>query len=366
MRKLLLLTTFVLMAVSGAWAQSASGACGDNLTWSLNNGTLTISGTGEMYSYGGTIYLPWYKYNESITNVVLENGVTTITGYAFMNYKSLVSITAPSVTKMAINALSGCSSLSTINIPNLERFSSGTSSPSISGTKWYELHNDGEIYLGKCLIGYKGTMPSNYNLNILDGTTEICTSSFSSKTNLKSVTIPSSVTLIGYFAFYNCGSNLTNITFNCQEPEIWGSAFDGTGWYNNLPNGLNYINKVAYRYKGSMPANTTITIQSGTKVIAQSCFSSQSNLVGINIPEGVTTIGFEAFRYCDNLKSITLPASITNCSGAFYSLTSLTLTEGMTVIPASLCSSGCGNVTSITIPSSVKSIEAGAFSSSLI
>ena len=54
----------------------ASGTCGDNLTWTLDdNSTLTISGTGKMYDYSEA---PWYTYSSSITTAIIEDGVTSI------------------------------------------------------------------------------------------------------------------------------------------------------------------------------------------------------------------------------------------------------------------------------------------------
>ena len=72
-----------------------SGTCGDNLTWTLSAvGTLTISGTGDMdgFDYGST---PWYNYSEVITNVLVENGVTSIGDYAFSECSYLAYVSLP-------------------------------------------------------------------------------------------------------------------------------------------------------------------------------------------------------------------------------------------------------------------------------
>ena len=61
----------------------ASGICGNDLTWTLDSeGTLTVSGTGEMYDYDWQGQ-PWYTYNNSIKRLVLEEGITTVGQYAF-------------------------------------------------------------------------------------------------------------------------------------------------------------------------------------------------------------------------------------------------------------------------------------------
>ena len=99
------------------YAANASGECGKNLTWELENGTLTISGTGDMDTTAK--YLPWDSYYQSITAVSIKNGVTSIGDYAFFGYRGLSSITIPdSVTRIGDRAFMGCFALSSITIPN--------------------------------------------------------------------------------------------------------------------------------------------------------------------------------------------------------------------------------------------------------
>ena len=132
---------------------------------------------------------------------------------------------------------------------------------------------------------------------------------FSGSENLRSITIPASVTYIGSYAFYDCES-LTNITIPDSVTYIGEYAFNNTAWYNNQPNGLVYAGKVAYQYKGECPA--TITIKNGTKSIAARAFYDCTNLTSVTIPDSVTSIGYEAFYECPNLKSVTIPASVTS------------------------------------------------------
>lgn len=85
---------------------------------------------------------------------------------------------------------------------------------------------------------------------------------------------------------------------------IGNNAFDGTAWYNNQPSGLVYAGKIAYIYKGTMPSNTLITIKEGTVGIASFAFRSCGNLTSIIIPSSMTSIGDQAFEYCDGLKTV--------------------------------------------------------------
>ena len=128
---------------------------------------------------------------------------------------------------------------------------------------------------------------------------------------LEEITIPSSVTSIAQEAFYGCAS-LSSIIIPDSVTHIGGNAFYNTAWYNNQSDGLLYVGKVAYKYKGTMPNNTMITIKEGTKEISDYAFETCIGLTNITIPNSVTNIGMLAFRGCTNLSSITIPNSVIN------------------------------------------------------
>ena len=95
------------------------------ITWNLSDdGTLTISGTGDMpsFHYDYSTYstdVPWYSKRTTIKKVVIEKGVTSIGNYAFYECLSLKSITIPSsVTSIGESAFYSCSCLTSITIPN--------------------------------------------------------------------------------------------------------------------------------------------------------------------------------------------------------------------------------------------------------
>ena len=169
---------------------------------------------------------------------------------------------------------------------------------------------------------------------------------FSGCNNLSSVSIPNSVTMIGYQAFYGCSS--------------LASA--------SIPSSVTRIGYHAFQNCSSL---TSVTIPGSLTTIERGVFYGCSNLSFVSIPSSVTSIGSEAFQGCSSLTSISIPNSVTSIgSEAFQgcsSLTSVTIPNSMTTI-GMWAFSGISGLKSVVIPSSVTSIEYGAFSgcSSLI
>lgn len=106
----------LLLGLSSAAFAEAPNACGKNVTCSFSDGTLTIEGTGPMYSYWGTPESrPWESYREQIYTVIVGDGVTKIGGDVFWYCSNLTSVTIPSsVTSLDEAAFIGCSSLTDV------------------------------------------------------------------------------------------------------------------------------------------------------------------------------------------------------------------------------------------------------------
>ncbi len=211
----------------GAAAEVASGTCGDNLTWVLDDsGTLTISGSGEMANYYQTA--PWSGqgiitveigptvtsigdsafYNcSSLTNVVIPDSVTSIGDSAFFNCSSLTSVVIPdSVTGIAGAAFYGCSSLTTVVIP------------------------DSVTSIGEAAFSHCSSLTS---VVIPDSVTRIAAAAFSDCSSLTSVVIPNSVTGISSDAFYNC-SSLTSVVIPDSVTKIVVDTFYGCSSLNDI------------------------------------------------------------------------------------------------------------------------------------
>lgn len=168
----------------------ANGSCGNNVTWELNeDGLLTVSGTGSMYDFeysddDETVNTGWWDFNDKITEVSVEDGVTQIGSYAFAFCEKLESVTlGKDVKSIEHGAFGACASLKEIALPSgLEKIAS----------------------LAFC---YCASLKS---IKIPDGVSSIEYATFAGCEKLDSVSVPGSVGFIGSDAFELC-YNLSNI-----------------------------------------------------------------------------------------------------------------------------------------------------------
>ena len=338
----------------------ASGTCGDNLTWKLDDeGTLTISGKGAMTEWVNRDSAPWKTYSNTINKVVIQPGVTSIGGDAFSECKNLTSITIPeSVTSIGISAFSGCFNLKSITIPE------GVTSIKNGAFCGCGALTSVTIPEGVTSIGVEAFegCSSLTSITIPEGVTSIGRSAFLGCSSLTSITIPEGVTSIGDDAFRRC-SSLTSITIPESVTSIGEYAFYVCENLKSItiPEGVTSIGWSTFEGCSSL---TSITIPKSVTRIGWSAFEGCSSLTSITIPEGVTSIGRSAFLGCSSLTSITIPEGVTSIGPSAFrgcsSLTSITIPEGMTSI-GEFAFYACENLKSITIPESVTSIGENAF-----
>jgi hypothetical protein len=249
--------------------------------------------------------------------------------------------------------------------------------------------------IGESAFRYSGLT----SVTIPNSVTSIGYGAFSACSGLTSVTIPNSVTEIGDWVFVGC-SSLTSVTIPNSVTEIGDWVFVGCSSLTSIAvNEMNEkyksLNGILFSKDGTTilrypPAKvyTSYIIPNSVTEIGDSAFESCSSLTSVTIPNSVTVIGEQAFYGCSGLTSVTIPNSVTvigeqafcGCSSLTYitipnsvikiwlnafsgcsSLTSVTIPNSITQIYW-YTFSGCSSLTSVTVPNSVTEIMDGAFS----
>ena len=279
------------------------------------------NGDGELSyeeAFAVTTFGDVFKGNTSLKEITLSDlmpfvNVTIIGSGTFEGCTALEKITIPShIEDIADDAFTGCTSLKEIHfttaLPFKEEFTIQLNDrthiivpdaylPTYDAT-WT---NKSELIIGESHIPFqcpttKSICVTNWDTNkdgelsyaeaaaVKNISTKFQSTAITSFEELRYFT---SLTSIGYDAFYRC-SSLTAIT---------------------IPEGVTSIGGSAFQYCSSL---TAITIPEGVTSIGSSAFEYCSSLTSITIPEGVTSIGSSAFEYCSSLTSITIPASVTS------------------------------------------------------
>ena len=348
---------FVMSASALSDKLDANNTDTQGIIFTLNEKTSTsaVSDTTSV-TISGNIVIP---------DIVTKNGkqyrVTEIEAYAFYNCTSLTEVVIPdSVIVIEDAAFRNCSSITKITLPKNVRIIEEETFYDCTSLKTVNLPAGITDIYDKAFFNCE-SLPS---IILPESTLKIGTDAFKYCDNLEEITFPERLTEIGGNAFYNC-KKISQISIPNSVISIGRNAFLNTGWYKNQPDGLIYLNKIVYKYKGTMPANTTITLKNDTKIIADEAFSRCRSLIFIKVPDSLARIGNAAFINCTALSNIMIPDSVSHIgASAFFGCEHISAIE----LPDKLSEiydytfNECTSLVSVTIPAGVKKISKSAFS----
>ena len=374
----------------------------------------------SVMSIGNDVFYNCYR----LTSVNIGNGVTSIGNNAFEGCSGLTSVNIGNgVTSIGNKAFYGCSGLTSVHISDIGswckiEFGDLSSNP-LSVAKCLYLNGeevkdleipDGVTTIGNYAFYYCSgltsvnigngvtTIGNNAfqdcskltSVNIGKGVTSIGYSAFSGCFRLTSVTIPNSVTTIGNSAFYSC-SGLTSVNIGNGVTSIGNDAFSGCSkltsvhisdidsWFG-IKFGNNSSNPSIYAKCLYMNGEEVkdLVIPDGVTTIGNEAFSGWTGLTSVTIPSSVTSIGYDAFNYCSRLTSVHI-SDIASWFGIKFGnnhsnplsyakrlylngkeVKDLVIPDGVTTIHY-WNFYNCLGLTSVTIPNSVTSIGNGAF-----
>ena len=351
----------------------AEGTCGESLFWSLEeDGRLYIYGTGEMEDYekpeeqplapctlvaeensenieenDSLDYInkaPWGEYNEMITYVCIDEGVTSIGNYSFCNCYNLESVLFfpehKNMKKIGEGAFWQCESLYRADLEELQAL----------------------ISIESSAFKYCASLKQ---ITIPDTVTYIGEESFCGCASLQEIIIPDSVAAIGRYSLSEC-YNLKSVKFPEEIKTLPEGIFLECYSLSNIviPESVEKIGHSAF---AKCYALTDFTIPKSVKEIDSYAFSYCYTLTEIIMPESVETWGAGVFQNCTQLQSVTLPKNIKIIPGWMFS-GCLSLHE--IVFPESVEELGYNafydcEIQEILIPENVKAIKSKAFAKNI-
>lgn len=338
-----------------------TGSCGENVTYSLDGGVLTISGTGDMEEFVMG-RCPWFTVADTITDIKIQSGVTSIGSASFYGFSALQNVTiADSVVTIGDYAFNGseikkitlsdnvqeigegafgdCLSLKEVILgknvltigdyafagcKNISRFSFNSENLTFIGSKAFEdtsivssfTKNNKMAILGGFLLDGSAVSGS---VTIPSDVKQICGSAFEYNRNITSVTISSNVKFIGDHAFEGCTA-LSSVSFLGEINSIGMRAFSGcealAGF--SVPEGVEEISEGMF---DGCKKLSQVTFSTSVSEIMDNAFNGCEALASINLTEGLVSIGDNAFGGCKKLAAINFPNTIERISGTAFEST---------------------------------------------
>ncbi|MCH5187102.1 MAG: leucine-rich repeat domain-containing protein [Oscillospiraceae bacterium] len=370
-----------LMLCPSALAETYSGDCGPDgsgsVKWELNTdtGLLRVYGSGPM----GSLSLSSADkniYGKHLTSVVVEEGVTTVSAYAFSGLNMKTATLPNGLTAIGLGAFEHCPDLEKIILPASLNMIDNNAFYG-SGLKSIELPSG--VRLGIQVFMYCSSLE---NVVLNDGLTEIPYRTFYG-CGLKKLNLPDSVEKIGEAAFQQCllleeaelpkglktlgplafqGTDIKEIRIPEGVTELPGGEFAGCSSLEKvyLPQSLRAIGSSDENFSGTFAgcrSLTELSVPEGVTEIGYSAFR-ESGLTKINLPNSLTKIGKAAFSG-SKLTSIVIPDSVTEIGEKIFyychELTGVTLPNGLLLLPDETFAY-CNNLRELKLPEGLVSI----------
>lgn len=317
----LAMALLLLWAAPAAFAADASGTCGDGLTWTLSDGRLTISGSGDMTDYNEWDLPPWYELREEILWLSLPEGLASVGNMAFYDCVNLTAVTLPSsvrdvgelafcqnrsMTMLSLNsglasigrsAFEQCESLQDLRLPDA-LVSMGTHAFYRCTALSYVTIPASVTEMGSGVFAYCDSL---IRADVYASMDALPTWTFYGCEKLSSVSLPEQMTGVESYAFYGCGQ-LNSVYYGGTEVDaeslkqqigqdvpgfedngsVLDGGSDGSGSYGTVYEGEEEGTYVFEATVTTQTDNATVTTTTETTV------SQSGSSVQVGISAGVT------------------------------------------------------------------------------
>ena len=355
--------------------------------------TLTIGNNVQ------TIPANSFGFTSLAGSITIPNSVTEIRRGAFMNCSNITTVTIGEGLKKAVDdtdngIFAGCTGLETINYNAINctdwNEKNWTDCPLTTLTIGLNVENipDGifkgssfacNLVLPNSLLtigeqAFKDCSGFTGDLIIPENVTTIGGNAFNGCSGFTGdLTIGNAVETIGEYAFANCTGLQGTLTIGesfSSCPGTWGKPFDNCSGLTTLNYNAINASLPGWYWLNGCTSLATLNIGPNVQVIPERAFMNLNFNNDIVIPNTVTTIGYEAFRDCDQITNITIGEGVTSLAGS-----AIKCCDGLTTIHYNAINCNVGNTTigngwlydcpmatTLTIGDHVQSIFKGAFS----